>query len=109
MGEINIETSKLVAEASKLCGIIDCTGDVPEVRGVLGKLPLTADGYVLLPGAIVFYNFDEGTAPLKVFMVSSDQCECDGVDYDMLEWSDVRDNEKCYSTREAAKRASNGQ
>ncbi len=97
--------AKLLAEAVKLRGAIDCTGDVPVARGVLGEFALTKDGYVLLPGAIVFYNFDEGTAPLKVFMVSSDQCECGGVDYDMLEWSDVRDNEKCYSTRAAAKKA----
>lgn len=67
---------------------------------VLGTLPMTADGCVVAPGARVHYNFIEGTETLVVFGTFAGQFDC-GMESNS-EWTDVRDSDKCYSTREAA-------
>ena len=55
------ERCNLVNEARSCGGIIDCTGDVPCVRRVLGSLPVTADGAVVATGGVVYFIAFGGT------------------------------------------------
>jgi hypothetical protein len=83
--------------------IIDCTGEVPVVRRVLGTLPVTADGAVIC-------NFAE------VFDINGLRAECDcrivgpvifRVD-DASRYVKEYAPDECYSTPEAAKAAMEG-
>ena len=40
-------SAALLRQAKEVLGIIDCTGEVPVVRRVLGTLPITEDGFVI--------------------------------------------------------------
>jgi len=50
------QAAALVKQAIESRGIIDCTGDVPCVRRVLGGLPITRDGVVVGNGAVVHHH-----------------------------------------------------
>lgn len=41
------DSYNLISEAVHAKGVLDCTGDLPIVRRVLGGLPLSADGFVI--------------------------------------------------------------
>ena len=109
-------------EAVALRGIIDCTGEVPCVRRVLGVLPVTADGCVVQVDEYVYHP--EGKHSLRVARYDEsygdhnedplpDDCEFCAVrsyyehdtGYSEFEMYDVR---RCYSTPEAAKAAMEG-
>jgi len=71
-------------------------------EAIVKRLPKTADGVPITPGAQVWCCFDEGVSEIEVVDVSKDQCQCEINEGEFSGWFDVRDADKCYSTREAA-------
>ena len=87
--------SDLSAIACK--GIVDCTGDVPVVRRMLGTLPVTADGCVIGDGAYVWFVIpglkgkDDDTLMRIMYRKAA-----------IMDPDAYTDRQACHSTREAA-------
>ena len=97
-------------EAVSLRGIIDCTGEVPCVRRVLGTLPVTADGCVAMPGALVWHPDSVSTHASSVY--GFNECEVCVVESfgpdGFVDKSKAATVAECYSTESAAKAAMEG-
>jgi len=89
-------------EARNVKGIIDCTGDVPVVRRVLGTLPVTADGCVAEYGnAYWFWDIiSQYNQPIKYGWTERVLESCAPHD---AEYSWTTNPALCYSTLDAAK------
>jgi hypothetical protein len=109
------EFANMVNEARTGGGIIDCTGEVPCVRKVKGTFPITADGVGVLPNAEVYYVFEGLRGVPEVWPVKVIAFDAGSLGYDAGCWyvESVNDGScfgvepnRCYSTPEAAKAAS---
>ena len=83
---------------------VDCTGEVPVVRRAFGKLPVTKDGAIAMPGQLVWPSLAGPYWVTNTHTIAVSVLDDDG------KWRDMRVDE-CYSTREAAlaaKEAANG-
>ena len=87
------ESLRLFDAASKVKGIIDCTGDVPVVRRVLGMLSVTADGFLACQNSVVWHPTDGACYPVP-----------DGLNIAAKVYGGARlvDVRECYSSRDAA-------
>ena len=83
----------LMKKAIETRGIIDCTGDVPLVRKVLGTLPVTADGFLACQNSVVWHPNDGACYPVP-----------DGLNIAAKVYGGARlvDVRECYSSRDAA-------
>jgi hypothetical protein len=101
------EFANMVNEARSGGSIIDCTGEVPIVRRVLGTLPVTADGVVVGRGVFESWYIDEG-------IVSHGRMSCHAKAAFPDRYSEIAELQpfggvvKCYSTESAAKAAMEG-
>jgi hypothetical protein len=101
----------MIHNASKVHGIIDCTGEVPCVRRVLGTLPITKDG------CVVGYA-NEGDEAQPAFYIDGDTiiegamgCIPQAMFADPNGLGIISPNDgaiACYSTHAAAKAAMEG-
>ena len=91
------ERDVLRAEGARnVKGIIDCTGDVPVVRRVLGDLAITADGFIACQNSVVWHPTDGGCYPVP-----------DGLNMAAKVYGGTRlvDVGECYSSLDAAQKA----
>jgi hypothetical protein len=84
-----------VTDAAK-GSIIDCTGEVPCVRRVLGTLPITKDGFLACQNSVVWHPTDGGCYPVP-----------DGLNVAAKVYGGARlvDIGECYSSLEASSAA----
>jgi len=91
-----LEAARRSVTESARGSIIDCTGEVPVVRRVLGTLPLTEEGVVVGVGHYVFMDREDLKQGMLVALTG---------EHWIGQWMKLR---KCYSTESAARAAMEG-
>ena len=102
------DTLNARTEACNVNGIIDCTGEVPVVRRVLGTFVLTADGCVWAHGAKVYWRDDPHEESIENINDDIAFFEDHGTDASGEVCGTWEKVSQCYSTPAAAKAAMEG-